>query len=53
MFIKSDGTLLPTLLGMAIIPQDPLGAPGLRQVAEDLLAAEPAVLSGALIGYAR
>jgi DNA invertase Pin-like site-specific DNA recombinase len=38
---------------MATTSEDPLGAPDLRQVAEDPLAAEPAVLSGALIGYAR
>ncbi|MFD8533931.1 recombinase family protein [Streptosporangium canum] len=38
---------------MATLPSDPIGAPDLRQVTEDLLAAEPAVLSWALIGYAR
>lgn len=51
MFNNSGHTLLPTLPGMAIIPEDPLGAPGPYHVAEDLLAAEPAVLTGALIGY--
>jgi len=52
-FTNSESTLLPALLGMATTSEDPLGAPDLRQVAEDPLAAEPAVLSGALIGYAR
>lgn len=50
---NSDRTLLPTVLGMATIPDDPIGAPNPHQVAEELLAAEPAVLTGALIGYAR
>ena len=53
MFTNSESTPLPTLLGMATTSEDPLGAPDLGQVAEDLLATEPAVLSGALIGYAR
>ncbi|WP_030920538.1 recombinase family protein [Streptosporangium amethystogenes] len=38
---------------MAITPRDPLGAPGLSEATDDLLSAEPAVLSGALVGYAR
>ena len=53
MFTNSESTPLPTLLGMATTSEDPLGAPDLGQVAEDLLATVPAVLSGALIGYAR
>ncbi|MEU8250649.1 recombinase family protein [Nonomuraea sp. NPDC048916] len=38
---------------MSNLPEDPLGAPDLRQVAEDLLSAEPADLTGALVGYER
>ncbi|MET9064414.1 recombinase family protein [Streptosporangium sandarakinum] len=53
MFTNSRSTLLPALLGMAALPSDLIGASDLRQVTEDLLAAEAAVPSGALIGYAR
>lgn len=38
---------------MSTLPEDPLGVRDLRRVTEDLLSAEPAVLTGALIGYAR
>lgn len=38
---------------MAALPSDLIGASDLRQVTEDVLAAEAAVPSGALIGYAR
>jgi DNA invertase Pin-like site-specific DNA recombinase len=34
-------------------PENPSGSLSLRQAADDLLAAEPVVLTGALIGYAR
>jgi DNA invertase Pin-like site-specific DNA recombinase len=38
---------------VSTLPEDPLGVRDLRRVTEDLLSAEPAVLTGALIGYAR
>jgi DNA invertase Pin-like site-specific DNA recombinase len=50
---NSGSALSPTLPGMAPLPGDSPGAADPRPVAGDLPAAEPAVLTGALIGYAR